>query len=323
MDNNRQNVMGAAFVVLGMFTFSFQNMAIKSISADYPVLQIVVFRSFVAIPAAYALMRLEGQRGWPVTTKPMLEFVRGMFMFLSYTTFFMGVAALTLAEAESIRFSGPLMITILTVFFFGERVGLVRWIALLVGFGGVLLIVQPGTASFNLGSVFVLIATAFYAFVVMLTRRLRNDDSSATMAFFGSLVYLVAAFIITPITMAIGNPADAHPSVAFLLREWTTPTFFDAFVMSAVGLSWAGGMYCIARAYTMAATSVATPFEYTSLPINAMWGFVIFNDVPTLLTLIGALLTIGSGLFILYRDQANQPTALHRAPLLEEGQAAD
>jgi drug/metabolite transporter (DMT)-like permease len=102
----------------------------------------------------------------------------------------MGLAALPLADVASIRFSAPLMITALSVVFLGERVEPRRWLALIVGFIGVLLMVQPGSASFNLGSLFVLLSALFYALSVMITRQLRTTDSSAPMAYYSSLVYL-------------------------------------------------------------------------------------------------------------------------------------
>ena len=113
---------------------------------------------------------LEGRRGLPKTQRLLPETLRGLFLFLSYTTHFMGLAALPLAEIASIRFSGPLMITALSVLLLGERVAWRHWLALLVGFGGVLLVVQPGGASFNLGSVFILLARLFYALSVIVTR---------------------------------------------------------------------------------------------------------------------------------------------------------
>ena len=105
----------------------------------------------------------------------------------------MGVAALPLAQVEAIRFSGPIIITVLSVLLLGEKVKLVRWLALLVGLLGVVLIVRPGSTAFNEGSLFILISVLFYALTVMSTRKLQATDSSATMAFYSSLVYLAAA----------------------------------------------------------------------------------------------------------------------------------
>jgi len=101
-------------------------------------------RNLVALPFTLLFFRYEGKQGLPSTKQFKPEFIRGIFLFLSYTTFMMGLAALPLAEVESIRFSGPMMITLLSVFMLGEKVELRHWLALMVGFMGVLLIVRPG-----------------------------------------------------------------------------------------------------------------------------------------------------------------------------------
>jgi len=297
------NVKGVSFLVLSALIFSLQNIAVKWIGGDYSVLEIVTFRSLIALPFTLLFYRYEGGRGLPTTQRHRLEYVRGGFLFLSYTTHFMGLAALALADVESIRYSGPLMITFLSVVILGEKVGPRRWLALIVGFMGVLLVVKPGSTTFNMGSIFILISVLFYALNVMLTRKLQTTDSSATMAYYSSLVYLVAAFVLAPLAIVFGEIPDAHPSIAFLLRAWTVPTLLDWVIMSGLGLVWAGGMYCMARAYSLAQASVVAPFEYASLPINMMWGFVIWREIPTLMTVAGAFLTLSSGLYILYRER--------------------
>ncbi len=301
------NVKGVRFLVLAMLIFSLQNIAVKWIGGDYSILEIVTFRSLIALPCTLLFYRYEGKRGLPTTQRHKLEYVRGVFLFLSYTTHFMGLAALLLADVEAIRFSAPLMITFLSVVLLGEKVGPRRWLALIVGFMGVLFIVRPGSATFNMGSIFILISVLFYALSVMITRKLQTTDSSATMAYYSSLVYLVAAFILAPLAIVVGEIPDAHPSIAFLFRAWAMPTLLDWVIMSGLGLVWAGGMYCMARAYSLALASVAAPFEYVSLPISVMWGFVIWQEIPTLTTLAGAFLTLFSGMYALYRERRERP----------------
>jgi len=303
VNTTNRNLRGVGFLLVGLLIFSLQDIAVKWIGGDYSVIQIVVLRSIIALPATLVLFRLEGSRGRPTTKRHMLEYVRGFFYFLSFTTYMMGIAALPLADVATIRNSAPLMITFLSVVWLGETVGPRHWLALFVGFVGVLFIIKPGSATFNLGSIFALIATLFYALNVMLTRKLRTTDSSATMAYYSSLVYLVAAVILAPLPVVVGEMPDAHPSIAFLFRAWAMPTFLDLVIMAGLGLVWAGGMYFIARAYSAAQASVAAPFEYIALPISAMWGFLFWQEVPTLATWIGAFLTVGSGLYILYRER--------------------
>ncbi len=308
------NLKGVSFLLLAMLTISLQNVAIKWMGGDYSALEIVAVRSLVALPITLLFFRFEGRQGLPTTRQLRLEAIRGSFLFLSYTTFMMGLAALPLAEVEAIRFSAPLMITLLSVLMLREKVEPLRWLALLVGFGGVLFIVRPGSATFNLGSVFILISVLFYALTVMSTRKLQTTDSSATMAFYSSLIYLAAALVLAPLPAIVGDVPNAHSSIAFLIRGWSMPTLPDLIIMCGLGLVWAGWMYFMSRAYSLAQASVAAPFEYLSLPINIMWGFLIWREVPSWTTLAGAGLTLLSGMYILFRERKQRPHAQESLP---------
>ncbi len=300
---NTSNLKGIGFLLLAMLIGSLQAVAVKWLGGKYSVLEIVTIRSLVALPITLLFFRLEGNKGLPTTKQYKLQYVRGIFLFLSYTTFMMGLAALPLADIESIRFSGPMMITILSVFMLGEKVDLRRWLALIVGFAGILLIVQPGSMNFNEGSLFVLISVLFYALTVIYTRKMKTADSNATMAYFSLWVYLTAAFITSLLTAAVGEIPNAHPSIAFLFHPWVMPTLLDLCIMSGLGLVWAGWMYFMTRAYSTTQASVIAPFEYASLPISVMWGFFIWHEIPAGITIAGAGLTLISGLYIFYHEQ--------------------
>lgn len=317
---NTSNLKGIGFLLLAILIGSLQAVAVKWIGGNYSVLEIVTFRSLVALPITVLFFRFEGKKGLPTTIHLKLQIVRGLFLFLSYTTFMMGLAALPLADIESIRFSGPMMITVLSVFMLGEKVELRRWLALIVGFAGILLIVRPGSTHFNEGSLFVLISVLFYALTVILTRKMKTTDSSATMAYFSSWVYLIAAFIVSPLAATVGEIPNAHPSIAFLFHAWTLPTLLDLFIMSGLGLIWASWAYFATRAYSTAQASVIAPFEYASLPINVMWGFLIWHEIPAGMTLAGAALTLLSGLYILYHEQkpVQNPLVIDNAALENE-----
>ncbi len=297
------NLRGVAALASALLVFSLQDVAVKWIGGAYPVMQIALLRSVVALPCTIAFLRYEGARGLPNTRQHKLQYLRGFLLFLSFTTYMMAIAALPLADISAIRNSGPLVITLLSVVWLGEKVGPHRWLALLVGFGGVLLIVRPGSATFDPGSVFALLATLFYALSVMITRTLRATDSSATMAYYSSWVYLVAGLALAPVAILVGEAPDAHPSVAFFLRAWAMPTVLDLAIMCGLGLIWTAGMYLMTRAYSLAEASVAAPFEYSTLLYNVVWGLVLWQEIPTLLTLAGALLTLSSGIYIWLRER--------------------
>jgi drug/metabolite transporter (DMT)-like permease len=309
MKTTNKNLLGVGSLVLAILIFSLQDIAVKWMGGSYPVLEIVIFRTLVAMPATLLFFRAEGGKGLPTTKQYKLEFVRGLFYFLSYTTYFMGLAALPLAEVAAIKFSTPLMITLLSVILLKEKVKLQRWLALLVGFVGVLIIIRPGSASFNIGSVFILLNVLTYVFAVLVTRRLQTTDSSATMSYYGSLVYMVIALILAPIVIAIGPMPNANPSIVFLFRAWSVPTALDMLIMFGLGLVWAGGMFFTVRAYSLTLASVVAPFEYISLPISTMWGFLIWHQFPPLATWIGAFITLVSSLYTLYGDKLKSTPA--------------
>lgn len=295
---------GILFLIAGVLIFSLQGIIVKTIAGKYAVLQIVIVRCIVALPCLLLIYRYsEGRRGMPRTTHYWLEFWRGFLLFIAFTTYYMGLAAIPLGDAAAIRFSAPIFVAFFSVIILGEFVGVHRWSAIIVGFLGVLLIVQPGTANFNFGSLCVLITTITYALAAIIARRLRHDDSGATMAYFSTWVYLAAAIILAPIMLGIGAEEGAHPSLNFLLRTWALPTAFDFAIICSLGVIWAVGMVCMTNAYILATSSVVAPFEYTTLPINVMWGYLLWNEIPTLTTWIGALIALGSMGYILYRTQ--------------------
>lgn len=300
--NASSHIRGVGFIVLGILVFSLQDIAVKWIGGTYPILEIVAFRCLIAVPLTYLFYRMEGGRGFPATRQLGLELLRGLLFFLSYSTHFMSLAALSLAEIAAIRYSGPLLITLLSIVLLREKVGLKRWLALAVGFLGVLLIVRPGSA-FNLGSVIKFGSVVSYALATMVTRKLRTTDTSATQAFYTGLVYLVAASVLSPIFIAIGDFPDAHPSIAFLFRAWSMPSLIDWSVMSGLGLIWAGGMYFQSRAYSLAPASSIAPFEYLALPVSITWDFLLWHGVPTWLTIGGAMLTLSSGMYVLLQER--------------------
>lgn len=303
MKNLNKNLLGVLSLLMGIFIFSLQDITVKRMGGSYPILEIVILRTVIAIPITLVLYRMEGQKGLPKTKQPRLEILRGAFLFLSYTTYFMGLASLPLAEISAIKFSTPLMITLLSVMLLGEKVSSKKWIALVVGFIGVLIIIQPTSAHFNIGSIFILLNVVFYVLSVMVTRKLQTTESSATMGYFSTFVYLAFSAILAPIVIAIGPMPNADPSIAFLFHAWSLPTWLDLIIICGLALIWAGGMFFIAKAYSLASASVVAPFEYMSLPINTTWGLLLWHQFPSWVTLVGAALTMGSSLYSLLIGQ--------------------
>lgn len=293
---------GIAFVCAGVFIFTLQDVAIKWMSGTYPVHQIVFFRSLVAIVLVTAIVHFDGGLSRLRTKRSGLHLVRSVLMFVSYTSYYLSIAVLPLADAISLAFSAPLFITALSVPFLGERVGLRRWVAVLVGFLGVVVMVRPGFGVFEPAALLALLCALAYAVGQMIARRLGVTDSGSVMAFYATVLYLVASGVIG---LAIGNGAldeGGHPSIAFLVRAWSWPVPFDLALMASIGVVAAFGFYFLSQAYRVAEPTAVAPFEYSGLPWVVLWGYLIFGNIPSLHTVVGIVLVVGAGFYVLHRE---------------------
>jgi drug/metabolite transporter (DMT)-like permease len=227
-------------------------------------------------------------------------------------TFFLGLAAMPLADAVAIFFISPLVITLFSVLFLGETVGPRRWMAIGVGFLGVLVMMRPGTASFQVASLLPLAAAFCYAGIHIITRRIGGTESAATMAFYIQIMFIVVGvgFGLIAGDGRFGDQSD--PSLAFLFRAWTWPLVADypVFLIIGVGIAVAG--YLISQAYRVAEVSYIAPFEYLALPISVVWGMIIFAEFPDGWDYFGMALILGSGLFTIWRGAQTGAAPLKR-----------
>lgn len=302
---------GIVFVVAGVTVFSVQDVIIKWLSSDYPVLQIVFVRSLVSLPFLFALARLRGP-GSLRAAQPLLQALRGLLMFLSYTSYYLALAALTLAEAVSIFYSAPLFMTILSGLLLGEHAGARRWLAIAVGFVGVLVIMQP-QAEPSFAAALALASAATYALSAILARRIGARDGAESMAIWASLVYVVLS---GSAGLALGGgqfAGTSRPELDFLLRGWIWPNATDMSLLCVCGVVAAIGFTCLAQAYRLAPATVVAPFEYSSLPWAVLWGWAIWSEVPPPTLMLGIALVVGSGLYVLHREAVRARSMTSRA----------
>lgn len=297
-----QNARGILFLVAGVAVFSVQDLILKLLSGGYPLHQAMVLRSLTAIPFLLLLVHLDGglRSLFTAGTKAMIW--RGGVMFLAYTSYYLALAALPMATTVALYFSGPLFITILSVFFLAERVGPRRWMALLAGFAGVIIMVRPGGSLFDWAAVLPVLSGLTYAISMIAARRLGTTESAAALAFWGNAVFLVAALVMSAILGTGRFEADTHPSLAFLLRGWVMPDAFDLTLMMACGVIAAAGLTLLTQAYRIGEASVVTPFEYTGLLWSVAYGWVFWRDWPTMPDWTGIAIIVAAGLYILWRE---------------------
>lgn len=295
-------VKGVLCVVAGICVFSIQDVIIKSISGGYPVHQIVFVRSLVALVPLLLIAHVDGGLAGLRTRRPWAHMLRGGAMLASYTTYYLAIAALPLAFAVALFFVAPLMITALSHLLLGEKAHLRRWIAVAVGFAGVVIMTRPGGGAIEPAAVLAVSAALFYAVSAILTRRLGATESGTSLAFSATLVYVVANGLLG---LWIGNGAlaqEGHPSLEFLLRAWMWPSWQDFGLMAVCGLIAAFGFYFLSQAYRLAPATSVAPFEYVGLPLAALWGYLFWSEVPAGTTVLGVVLIVGSGLYVLHRE---------------------
>jgi drug/metabolite transporter (DMT)-like permease len=295
---------GILFAVAGIFVLSIQDVAIKSISGAYPVHEIVFIRSLFAIPPILLLAHLEGGLTLLRTRQPWLQLARACAMFAAYTLYYLALAALPLADTVALTNSAPLFVTALSVPLLGERVGIRRWLAVLLGFLGVVVMMQPGASVFDPAAALAVSAALCYALSAVTARRLGGTDSASSMAFYPTVFYLAAGGVVG---LTIGNGAfetGGHASLQFLLRAWAFPPWQDLTLIALCGLFAALAFYALSQAYRIAPATTVAPFEYVSVPFSVVLGFLVWQEFPGTHTLAGMALVVGSGLYVLRRESS-------------------
>ena len=297
--------LGALCAAVSVVFFSINDVAIKFLSGGYALHQVVLIRSVIGLVVIVVLIA-PLTNGWAIarTKRLPMHMLRGLCVVFANMTFFLGLAAMELAEAVAIFFVSPLVITIFSVIFLGERVGLRRWAAIGVGFAGVLVMMRPGTEAFQAASLFPLAAAFFYAAIHTLTRRIGGTESAATMAFYIQVMFILVCLLMG---LAVGDGRfgdQSDPSLAFLLRAWDWPLVADYPVFLLIGTGIAIGGYLISQAYRVAEASLVAPFEYLALPMSVVWGMLVFDEYPVPLDYVGMALILGAGLFSIWRERA-------------------
>ena len=297
------NLVGIFCVIGAVITFSTQDVAIKWLSGDYPLHQIILVRATIGLTFTLAIfVPLEGGYRGLRSKRVGLHILRGLAVVTANLAFFTGLATLPLGEATAIFFVAPLLITALSVPLLGEKVGLRRWIAIGIGLGGVAIMLRPGSNVFQLAALLPLVAALAYAFLQIMTRKLGKREKASTMAFYIQVTFVVVSGAIG-LTFGDGRFADpSNPTIDFLFRAWVWPTQQDALIMVATGVLSGLAGYLISQGYRLAEAGLVAPFEYVALPLAVFWSVLVFSDWPNALSWAGIALIAGAGLYTFYRE---------------------
>lgn len=276
---------GIGFALLAYLLFSFMDAIAKYLGeAGYSVMQLIFFRSLFGFLPVIPVVHADG--GWATlrTRRPLLHLVRALAVMGAITTFFIGIRSMPLAEALTLAFTGPLFLTLLSIPLLGERVGPHRLGAVVVGFLGVVVAMQPGAETFRLEA-FYLVGSGFcFALASVLTRRLGRTEGNGAIIFYSTLGQFL-------------------PSAILLYWGWTTPAAWEHWALFlALGLIGGVALQCMTLGFRYAPASLVAPFEYTALLWGTLFGWAIWQEFPGDHVWWGAALLVASGLYIAWRE---------------------
>lgn len=277
---------GIVMMIIAVATFSAMDAIAKGLAQRYQPMQVlwarytchtvVVFLWFA--PRLAALLR---------TRHLGVQMLRSAFVFGATFCFFTSIAHIGLAQATAVFDTNPLLVTLLAFLVLKERAGPRRIFGIMAGLVGALIIIRPGTEIFSLYAVLPLLGACFYASYVISTRLLGRDENSLTSLLYTTLIGTLVATILVP-------------------GVWQTPTLPDAALMLAMGVIGGTGQYFLIRAFTLSEAAVVAPFTYVGLIFAVVFGYLFFDEIPDAMTFLGALVIVGSGLYVWHRERQQQ-----------------
>ncbi|WP_210529471.1 DMT family transporter [Rubellimicrobium arenae] len=306
MSSQRTALWGLLFALGGSLVLSVNDMAVKALSDGYPLHEVVLTRSIIGIGVVLALLAYaHGPRSvWTGirTRRPGLHALRVLCVLSSNIFYFLGLAALPLADGVAIFFVAPLILTALSVPLLGERVGPRRWAAVGAGLLGVIVMMRPGAGAIQPAALLVLGSALAYALMHIQTRRMAATEGALAMSFW-TQVGFIALSCLMGLTVGDGHlGGSGNASLAFLLRGWTWPALADWPLFLATGLAVSTGGIMIAQAYRLCEAGLVAPFEYVGIPMAVLWGVLIFGQWPDATAWTGIALIMGAGLYVLWRE---------------------
>lgn len=284
----RSNQQAIAVMCAGVFCLSVSDALAKWLIAHYDPLQIIFMRNFAALPIVAAFILASRGRTAFATSHLRIHALRGLLSVGAAYSFFSALGVLPLAEATSLVFAAPLFITALSVPLLGEHVGWRRWSAVIVGFAGVLVIVQPGASTFQAASTLPLAAALFYSLIMLSTRWIDRSESTWTMMFYMSLF------------------ATLFSGLA-VLPSWRALQFEDLPFIAAIAVFGTVGVTLISHAFRLGHAAVVAPFDYTALVWASLLGWLVWGEIPGVWTYAGAVVIIASGIYIVFRETRAAP----------------
>ena len=277
-----KNQLGFLYMLLSVCAFSVMDLIVKW-SDNYPLGQVIFFRGFFGLVLYYFVIPKERLKDFYVTKRPMLHFSRCFFGLMALLSIFTALRNLPLATVVSISFAAPIFTTIFSIFFLSEKVGYFRWLAVLVGFVGIIIISEPGLSSLNVYYVFPVIFVLGMSYVAISIRQLSSTEP----------VWLISLYFSAAITLA---------GLFTIPYGWLMPNLKDLILLSFIGIFGGVANLWLSQSYKFSEVSLVTPLKYLALVFAIIFGYLIWDEIPTIKTLVGATLVIVSSIIILRRE---------------------
>ena len=298
---NKQGMLSLSF---SLFLFSFQDMVIKSFSDEYSVLQIVFTRSLVALLILCSIAIIVSGVQVLIARQPIILLIKGVIYFFAFTFYYMAFPMLPVADVVAVTFLAPIIVTLLSIVFLKETVGIKLWCAVIAGFMGVLLVVGPEGKIYNLGTFLAFACALTYASGSVITRYITKGDQPLTIAIYSMFVLMLMSAAGYLIVLGLELETGVNPAIDFLLRDWVMIKGRDLILLIVIGCIASGGFYLHNRAYLIAPASQVAPFEYTYVFYTVFLAYLFFSEVPEPTTLLGLMILVSSSLYIWYQGSA-------------------
>ena len=256
----------------------------KYLSSDLPVLQITWARYFFTVAFTFPIMFFFYRNQLKWSEKPKLQFLRGLILLTANICFFYSISVISLAKALTLAFVAPLIVTAFSPIFLSEKVGLRRWLAVIIGFIGSLVVIRPGFVEINLASLAALGTGVMYGFYLIITRKLSTSDNPLLTLL---LTGVVGAIIITSVMPFV----------------WVKPSLNQWYMMAAIGIFACVGHLFLILSLKYADASKLAPFSYFEIITNIIIGYYFFSDFPDNWTFLGLFIIVLSGIYISRREK--------------------
>jgi len=290
-------------IVIGMTAVAFQDVLIKFISSDTNIFLILFFRALLGIVFLIIFLKIKNEPIIFKTNYPVLTILRVLLFYIAFILYFFSLTKLTLATAVTLFFVSPFFITILSIIFLNEKIGLRRWFALFIGFIGVILVMDPKMHNFNLYATFPIICAFFYALTMIIQKKTSQKDSLYSQVFH---IYIVSTLLSFLIGIYLGNAnynSVPNEQYQFLFRAWSLDNAFIVFSLFIIGMSGFIAFLCIFEAYRIGSPPTVAPFEYILIVWSLILSWIIWNETLNFKGYIGLCCIVFGGFYTLIRER--------------------